>query len=72
MLKIRKPDVPIEVQGIINRTAMEMADMSVKDNISKGGYFILHDVVYQATIALPKGTEAKPGQNCTVKSLNDL
>ena len=47
-------------------------DMTVKDNISKGGYFVMHDIVYQATTALPIGTEAIPEQNCVVKSLNDL
>lgn len=75
MLKIKKPNVPIEAQGKINRLNSEAemrTDMTVRDNINKGGYFILHDVLYQAIQALPKGTEARPGKNCVAKSLNEL
>ena len=75
-MRVVKPKVPLETQGRINRMQSDMEtaqnDMTVRDNVPKGGLFILHDVLYQAAQALPKGTEAKPGRNCMVKSLSDL
>ena len=74
-MKIRKPDVPIEVQGKLNRLESEAerrTDMTARDNITKGGYFILHDVAYQAVAAIVKGTEVVPGKNCVAVNLNDI
>lgn len=48
------------------------SSMIVQENVVKGGCFILHDTIYQALVALPKGTEIKAGKNCIVKNLNDL
>ena len=49
----------------------ELTSMTAKDNYAKGSYFVLHDEVYQATRAVAKGTEIKPGYNCVKKSLNE-
>lgn len=75
MLKIKKPNVPIEAQGKINRLNSEAemrTDMTVRDNIRKGGYFILHDVAYRALTAIIKGAEAVPGKNCIPVNLDEL
>ena len=50
----------------------ELTSMTAKDNYTKGSYFVLHDIVYQATRAIVKGSEVKPGYNCIQKSLGDL
>ena len=74
-MKIRKPEVPIEVQGKLNRLESETerkTDMTARDNISKGGYFILHDVAYQAVTAIVKGNEVIPGKNCVAVNLNEI
>ena len=49
-----------------------LTSMNAKENIAKGAFFVLHDTVYQATRAIVKGTEVKPGYNCVQKSLGDL
>ena len=51
---------------------IERGGMTAQDNISKGSYFILHDVCYQALRAIPKGTEVKPGTNCAKRDLNEM
>lgn len=74
-MRVVKPKVPIEVQGMLNRINSEAAfktDMTVRDNVPKGGYFILHDVLYQALRAIPIGSTAEPGNNCVAKSLTEL
>ena len=75
MLKIVKRAYPLSAEGELNQAWAELErqqnDMTVKENVPKGGYFILHDVMYQAIQALPKGAEAKPGKNCFVTSLNN-
>ena len=74
-MKVRKPEVPLEVQGKLNRLESEAefrTDMSAKDNYPKGCYFIMHDVLYQALRSIPKGTEVKPNENCIAKPLNEL
>lgn len=74
-MKVRKPEVPIEVQGKLNRMESEMelrTDMTARDNIGKGGYFILHDVAYRALTAIVKGTEVQPGKNCVKVNLNEV
>ena len=74
-MRVVKPKVPLEVQGMLNRLNSEAemrTDMTVKDNVLKGGYFILHDVLYQALRAIPAGSTAKPNDNCVVKSLSEL
>ena len=74
-MKVVKPTVPIEVQGALNRLMSEAAfktDMTSKNNVAKGGYFILHDVCYQAIRAIPKGTEVVPGVNCIQKDINEM
>lgn len=50
----------------------EQANMAVKENIPEGGYFIMHDIVYEATDAILKGEEAKPGKNCVERNLNEI
>ena len=76
MLRIRNPEVPIDVQGVINRTAMELDEerygMTVRENIQRGSLFILHDMLYQAIDFIPKGAEAVPMRNCIKKDLNEL
>ena len=74
-MKIIKPTIPIEVQGALNRLNSEAefrTDMRAKEDIPKGNYFILHDVLYQALRAIPKGSLVKPNENCVAKSLNEL
>lgn len=74
-MKIRKPEVPIAVQGKLNRLESEVeyrTDMTARDNISKGGYFIMHDVAYQAQTAIVKGAEVIPGKNCVAINLNEI
>ena len=74
-MRVVKPTVPIEVQGALNRLNSEAemkSDMTVKNDVPKGGYFILHDMLYQALRAIPAGGKAKPQENCIVKSLNEL
>ena len=51
---------------------LELTSMEAKENYSKGTYFVMHDVIYQATRPIVKGTEVKPGYNCAKKSLGDL
>ena len=63
---------PLERAKMDNAYAEMQARKFTKDNIPKGGLFIANDVLYQATQALPKGTEIKPGVNCTIKSLEEI
>ncbi len=76
MLKVKKRAYPLNAEGELNQAWAEIErqrnDMTVKGNVPKGGLFILHDVIYQAVRALPQGTEAKPGDNCVAKSLNEM
>ena len=72
MLKIRKREYPLEEEGRVNRMESNQTNMTAKMDTSKGQYFILHDVLYQAIRAIPKGSEVKPNDNCVVKSLNEL
>lgn len=72
MLKIIRRTYPLEEEGRLNRLESERTDMTARDNISKGGYFILHDTCYQALRAIPKGTEVIPGANCIKKDLNEM
>lgn len=72
MLKITRPQVPPEIMYEINRLNVEKTDMTVLDNVQKGGCFILHDVAYKALQALPKGTWAEPGKNCVKINLNEM
>lgn len=39
-------------------------DCTVKENISKGEYFMLNGKLYLATAAIPKGTKAVVRSNC--------
>ena len=74
-MKVRKQKIPPEIRYELNRliNGAEMAnDMTARDNYPKGSYFIMHDVLYLAIQAIPKGTEVKPGKNCVIKSLNEL
>lgn len=75
-MRVVKPRVPLETQGRINRMQSDMEtarkDMTVRDNIRKGGYFILHDVAYRALTAIVKGAEAVPGKNCVPVNLDEL
>ena len=64
-------DRPMSIAKIREAIA-DLTSMAAKDNYPKGSYFVLHDVVYQATRAIAKGTEVKPGYNCVKKSLEDL
>ena len=72
VLKIRKREYPLEEEGRVNRMESNQTNMTAKMDTSKGQYFILHDVLYQAIRAIPKGSEVKPNDNCVVKSLNEL
>ena len=75
MLKIKRPTVPLAMQGALNRLKSEAemkTDMTVNADVPKGGFFILHDVLYQALRAIPSGSKAKPQENCVAKSLNEL
>lgn len=72
MLIVRNPKIPIEAQGTINRLKMDANSMTVRDNIKKGGYFILHDIAYKALTAIIKGTEAVPGKNCIKANLDEM
>lgn len=47
-------------------------DMTVRNDVQKNGYFILHDVCYQALRAIPEGAEAVPGRNCVEVNLNEI
>lgn len=66
-----RPMSPADRARLDNLLA-EQASMAVKENIPEGGYFILHDTVYEATDAIPKGEEAKPGKNCIARNLNEI
>lgn len=72
MLKIVKPSVPTEILYEINRMKVEETDMVVRSNVKKGGCFILHDVAYKATVAMPAGTWAEPGKNCIKIDLDEM
>ena len=65
-----EPEKKMTVQEMREIIA-ELTSMTAKDNYAKGSYFVLHDEVYQATRAIAKGTEIKPGYNCVKKSLNE-
>lgn len=64
------PERKMTVQEMREKIA-ELTSMTAKDNYAKGSYFVLHDEVYQATKAITKGSEIKPGYNCVKKSLNE-
>ena len=49
-----------------------LGDMTAKDNVPQYGYFVLHDVIYRATIPITKGSTIRPGYNCRKISLTDL
>lgn len=49
-----------------------LQDMTAKDNIARGQYFIMHDEVYLATDPIVKGREIRPGFNCRKKTLDDI
>lgn len=72
VLKIRKREYPLEEEGRVNRMESNQTNMTAKMDTSKGQYFILHDVLYQAIRAIPKGSEVKPNDNCVIKQLNEL
>ena len=65
------PERPMTVAEMRAAIA-ELQSMKAKENYAKGAFFVLHDVIYQATRAIVKGTEVKPGVNCVQKSLGDL
>ena len=46
--------------------------MMAEDNIPKQSFFMHNGIVYQATRAIPRGSEIKPNVNCAVKSFNDM
>lgn len=66
-----QPERPMTVAEMRAAIA-ELTSMEAKDNYAKGSFFVLHDVVYQATEPILKGKEIKPGRNCIKKSLEDL
>lgn len=66
-----EPEKPMTVQEMREKIA-ELISMTAKDNYAKGAYFVMHDVIYQATRAIERGTEVRPGYNCAKKSLGDL
>lgn len=65
-----EPEHRMTVQEMREKIA-ELTSMTAKDNYAKGSYFVLRDEVYQATRAIAKSTEIKPGYNCVKKSLNE-
>ena len=66
-----QPERPMTVAEMREKI-LELTSMEAKENYSKGAYFVMHDVIYQATRPIVKGTEVKPGYNCAKKSLGDL
>ena len=68
------PERPMTVQEMREAIAAmqeSMTDMTAKENISKGSYFVLHDVVYRATSAIVRGKEIKQGRNCERATLTE-
>lgn len=66
-----QPERPMTVAEM-RAKILELTSMEAKENYSKGTYFVMHDVIYQATRPIVKGTDVKPGYNCAKKSLGDL
>ena len=66
-----EPERPMTVQEMREKI-LELTSMAAKENITRGSYFVLHDVIYRATRPILKGSEIKPGFNCEKKSLEDL
>lgn len=66
-----QPERPMTVAEMREKI-LELTSMEAKENYAKGTYFVMHDVIYQATRPIVKGTEVKPGYNCAKKSLGDL
>ena len=62
---------PMTVQEMREKIT-ELTSMAAKENYAKGAFFVMHDKVYQATRAIEKGSEVKPGYNCAQKTLEDL
>ena len=74
-MRIIKQTIPAEVRYELNRLingAAMQTDMTARENIPEGNYFIHHDTLYIAIEPIVKGTEIRPGINCMAKSLNDL
>ena len=48
------------------------ADMLAREDIPKGARFILHDTIYVALEAIPRGAEIRPLRNCAPTSLDEI
>ena len=67
MLRIKRPTVPIAMQGTINRINSEMAenvDMTAHEDIPEGKYFSVGTRCFKALVVIINGETLIPGQNC--------
>ena len=67
MLKIKRPSVPITMQGTINRINTETnadRDMTAHESIEAGRYFAVGSRCFKALAVIVSGERLIPGQNC--------
>ena len=79
MLKIKRPSVPLAMQGTINRINTETnanKDMTAHDNVTAGMYFSAGNRCFKALTVIVSGERLIPGQNCEeidiASALNEL
>jgi len=67
MLKIKRPSVPISMQGTINRINTEAnadKDMTAHEDILAERYFAVGNRCFKALEVIVTGEKIVPGQNC--------
>lgn len=57
---------------VLEETVAELTGWTARDNYAKGAFFVMHDEVWQATRAIQRGAEVRPGYNCARKTLDEL
>ena len=74
MLKIKRPSVPIAMQGTINRINTETnaeRDMTARESIQAGRFFTVGSRCFKALAVIVTGEHLTPGQNCEEISVAD-
>lgn len=67
-----RPMTVAEMRAKILEIEAERTSMTARENYPQDAIFVLHDVIYQAIKAIPKGAEIVPNLNCIIKNLNEI
>lgn len=68
-----EPENPAKTRlQVLEETVAELTGWTARDNYAKGAFFVMHDEVWQATRAIQRGAEVRPGYNCARKTLDEL